>query len=777
MLATGTAATVDTSVDITIIADHPYASSSGTYQDQTRTFSIRAGGSYNIVNGWAETTRGMIEQHRKLLNRYKADGVTDDSEEVLGETLAMMGFAWLAQVQMSDKLMDAMLRTHTTHHHVLGVCGQNQSPYIDLPMGAVSSLSLESDTQARTASFFASSGRSSAMEWGVIEQFQPNSAVCTVKLLDLANEGGSKIFEATSSNWSTIETQLEANGYSTNEIANVEAYVNAGYNVIVPHNGDLTQGDWQGIGFLAVSSDSSSIGHIISGRLSGGFADTVFDADSGTTASTADQGSSSVTNDVSDEPIDLVTGDHLYDHSDLTLGNGAQPFAMAFARSYNSSGRLTDSGLGLGWTHKYAVNATEDNDGFLGLGERSALEAVAAMVEIYVTMDLLTQNRDLDTLVITAIGHRWFMDQLIDNVVSVNIPGSTKRFVKLADGSFNPPPGDGSALTLETDGTYLVRTKHGVELDFNTDGRMTAWTDANGNALTLAYNTGGSLQTISNGMGKILTLSYSNDRISQVSDGTGRSVSYSYDTDGNLTQVTDTEGNSTVFEYDEPGRLTQIFFPDNPTNPFVTNTFDANDKVITQTDANGRIWQYYISGYRTEEVNPLGQGNTAYYNKNGDAVRRIDPLDNESAMEYDGHKRLVKETKPEGNYTEYVYDDLHNPVTVTQYPKSGSTLSTIVNEFTYDATFSKVLTTTDPLGRVTTFAYDGNGNLTRMEQPEVDGQTPVTLMAYNARGQVVTKTDPEGRITRYTYDGTTGDLLSVVTDDTIRGIQFGGHFT
>nr|WP_319397160.1 RHS repeat-associated core domain-containing protein [uncultured Desulfobacter sp.] len=62
-----------------------------------------------------------------------------------------------------------------------------------------------------------------------------------------------------------------------------------------------------------------------------------------------------------------------------------------------------------------------------------------------------------------------------------------------------------------------------------------------------------------------------------------------------------------------------------------------------------------------------------------------------------------------------------------------------------------------------------------MEQPEVDGQIPVTLMTYNARGQVLTKTDPEGRITRYTYDGTTGELLSVVTDDT--GLALTTQFT
>ena len=228
-------------MDITLSVDHPYAANGGTYGDQSATFSMLTGGSYTIVNGWAETTRKMVEKHRKILNKSRATGASDTSEAVLGQTLTMVGYAWLAECHLSDKLMDNMFRTITIHHHTLGLCGQNQSPYIDMPMGFVSMLSKENDEDARKAAFFSASGRASTMEWGVIEQHQPNSAVCTVKLLDIANDQSGKIFDATSANWSSVQSQLT--GYNANELANVSAYINAGYRVVLPQDGNLTQGD------------------------------------------------------------------------------------------------------------------------------------------------------------------------------------------------------------------------------------------------------------------------------------------------------------------------------------------------------------------------------------------------------------------------------------------------------------------------------------------------------------------------------------------------------
>lgn len=398
------------------------------------------------------------------------------------------------------------------------------------------------------------------------------------------------------------------------------------------------------------------------------------------------------------------------------------------------------------------------------MGERSPIEAAAVIAEIYVTTDLLFGSKTDEQLVVASISHRWFMDRLIENVVNIDSPGNTRRFVKLADGTFSAPPGEGAALSVEGDSSYLLRTRHGIELDFDVNGLLVSWKDTNNNTLTLSYASN-LLQSISNGMGKTITLSYTGDYISQISDNTGRSVSYHYDGNGNLEHVTNAENHDTVFEYDLPGRLTRIYYPAHSTNPFVINTYGLDGKVATQQDANGNAWQYYISGYRTEEVNPLGDGNTAYYDANGKTIGRIDPVGNEITMVYDGERRLIKEIHPEGNYAEYEYDSLHNPVKVTQNPKPGSGAGPLVTQFTYDPVFSKLLTSTDPKGRTTTLVYDAKGNLERLEQPQVGSITPVTQFTYNSRGQVLTKTDPENRITRHTYDGATGDLLSVIIDD------------
>ncbi len=762
ILATGSSATPDTSQDITLSVDHPYAGSGGTYGDQSRTFSILAGGSYILVNGWSDATRNMVERHRKILNENRAAGVGDTDETVLGETLAMMGYAWLAECHQADLLMDQLFQTTVIHHHTLGICGQNESPYIDMPMGFVSTMSASDDTTIREAGFFSASGRHSALEWGIVEQYQPSSAVCTVKLIDISNEQSDMIFDVTSSNWSSV--QLLLTGFNANELANVESYINNGYRVILPQNGDIGQGDWQGIGFLAISSDEKAIGHIISGGLKGGFADVPYTADSSEATGAGAQGISSTTHDQSEEPIDLVTGDYFYDHEDLDLGNGSYPFDIGFKRSYNSGLRLNDGPLGKGWTHNFDIHAKIDSDGFLSMGQRSPIEAAAAIVEIYVSGDILLGSKTEDRLVIASIAHRWFMDRLIGNVVTINEPGNTRRMVLLADGTYNAPPGDGILLTQEGDTSYLLRNKHGILMDFDIDGRLSSWKDSNNNEVVLTYSAE-KLQSVSNGMGRTLNFTYTGDRITQVSDNAGRSITYHYDGDGNLDQYTDAEDHDTVFEYDLLSRLTRIFYPANPANPFVTNVYGSDDRVTTQTDANGHIWNYYIAGHRSEEVNPLTHSSVAYYDKNGKTVRSIDALGDETVNEYDGEQRRVRQTFPEGNAIEYTYDDQHNPITATNQPKSGSGLTPLQNSFTYDPVFNRVLTSTDPMGLTTTFQYDTKGNLEQIEQPEVDSQTPTTLFTYNTRGQILTKTDAEGRVTRNTYDSATADLLSTIVDD------------
>lgn len=762
IIATGFATTLGTYQNITFTVDHPYAANGSTYCDATQTLQIKAGGSYLVVNGWSEINRGIVEHHRKLLKENIHAGGENTSEQVLGEALAMIGYTWLAECNRANELSDQLSKVFTIHHHTLGIAGQNESPYIDMPMCLASSVSREGDSFKARASFFSNSGHSSAFEWGVIDQLQPHSAVSTVKLIDISNDKLDKIFDVTSSNYySSIKPQLI--NYNPSELSLIEAYINAGYRVILPQDGDLKEKDWKGIGFLTISPSENQIGHIISGGLSGGFGNTTWDL-------------SDLLSDIdivyydimrehaqSSEPIDLVTGDYLYEKTALTVGNGGYPFSLEFKHSYNSGSRLDDGPLGLGWTHNFDNSAIVDSDGFQGLGEDSAIDAATAIVECYVSINILQGSKTKECLGIATLAHRWFMDQLIDNIVTVREPGNTSKFVKLPDGKYNPPPGVASILSKKADNSYLLKTKHGILLDFNTEGKIATWQDTNNNKAIFTYG-GGKLQSVSNGLGRGLTFTYNGDHINKVSDGTGRNVEYVYDGAGNLITVTDCNGNNTTFEYDINKKLTKIYYPSHPANPFVINTYDTLDRVKTQTNASGNTYQYYFTGFRAEEKNPLGNSHIWYFNNQGKTIQEIDSLGNKISSVYDGHNRLILLTYPEKNSIAYEYDGNHNLTKETLNPKPGSSALPIIKLYAYEPTFNRVKASTDARGHTTTFDYDLKGNITSIKYPEIDGYTPTTIFTYNSRGQIESTTDPEGMITGYVYDSVTGDILSVTVD-------------
>lgn len=765
LLATGSAATPGSYNSITLTADHAYAASGGTYCDQTHTTSLLEGGTYVIVNGWGDTHRRTVDKHKRILAEYVDAGQTPDSEPVLGESLSSIAHLWLAEVADSELIGDCVGNTITLPHHTVGYCGQTLSPYVDLPMSMVSVISKSGDADEESATFFASSGISSAFEWGAIDQSQPISAVCTVKLIDISSAKSDKIFNATPSNYYTVVKPQLVN-YSSWEYASVEAYINAGYRVILPQDGDLTEVDWTGIGFIAVSPGDNSIGHIISGGLSGGFGSEIWDLDPDLLLAIAEADATAVHDLLlSMEPIDLYSGAYIYEHKDLRLGNGNFPFALEFQRSYRSTLKSKNGVLGRGWGHNWDYSIFTDTDGFKGLGEDSAIDAAPAIVELFVAHDLLKSSKSIENLTIATLAHKWFVDRLIENVVFVQEGGSSRRFLKMPDDTYNPPPGDASVLSKEPDGSFLITGPHGNQLDFDTTGKLAAMEDPNGNTVSLTY-VGDQVATVTNNMGRTLTLSYTGDLLTQVSDSAGRNVYYAYDVDDNLITYTDPDSYSTSYAYDVPGRMVNIYYPAFPSDPFVTNVYDAYDRVIDQTDGEGNQYLYYYSGSRSEEENPLGDSMVWYFNDMGKRLSEIDVLGQETLFSYDGHNRMNETTYPEENRTTYAYDVNHNNTVVTHHPKPGSTEPPVVQSYTFESTYNHVETHTDPLGNVATYTYDGNGNLLTLVLPEVDSQNPTFSFTYNSRGQVLTETDPEGLVREHTYDAITGDLLTLTVDPT-----------
>jgi RHS repeat-associated protein len=761
---TSTALGINTSVAIDI--NQPYPNIGGAYGDSSGSQNIVTGGTYFIQNAFSVPSKNMVDYHRNKLRVARQAGAADNSEEVLGESLAISSFAWIAQSGRAIQLADQVRGLYTIQHNSVGIVGFNGAPYVDIPFYLLSNASLTNDAVENSAAFFNGAGIGSAFESGIIEQIHNFPAASTVSLLDLANIQQLPLFDASTANWATIQPQLT--GYDAFTLASIQAYINAGYRVILPGAGNLLVGSWQGVGYLTISPSEDQIGHQISGGLNGGFAsqpqtDAQFVSSSNQVQGTASNTSSNSVQ--GGDPISLAVGDYIHENTDMTVGSNPYPFGLGFKRSYTSGAALIDGPMGLGWTHNFDIHVRSESDGYQGMGEDSPIDAAAAIVALYTGNDILRDTKTLQKVMIATLVQNWFMDNLIGNVANVVQPGDSQQFVRLADGSYNPPPSKTSNLSVTSGGSFVYRTKHGVELDFDSSNRLAQWLNPDAVKVLFSYDSNG-LKTVNDAFHHSLSFQYANNRISSVTDGNGRTVSYAYDSQGNLTGFTDAEGNTTQYTYASPGKLSQLFKPSFPATAFISNSYDGLGRVMEQRSANNQLWQYFYSGLRTDLVDPLGNTTTRYFNSYGRVLKQIDPLGKETVAEFDGLERNTKTTLPEGNSTELTYDGKDNVTQITLRPKPGSLLAPITRQFAYHPTWNQVSSATDALGRVTTYNYDNaTGHLLSVVLPQVGGQSPVKSYTYNNQGQVTTTTDPTGMVNRVSYDPATGDILASIEDD------------
>lgn len=138
------------SMVITASITHPYAYSPPTnkWADITNNQSLRVTATANavfvIANGWGQTGRGLIERHRRLAQEAnRANPTGSASEPVMGESLEIQAFAWLAETARTQQIVDALSGNTTTYHHALGIVGakpsgSNVTPFVDLPVNLFS---------------------------------------------------------------------------------------------------------------------------------------------------------------------------------------------------------------------------------------------------------------------------------------------------------------------------------------------------------------------------------------------------------------------------------------------------------------------------------------------------------------------------------------------------------------------------------------------------------------------------------------------------------------
>jgi RHS repeat-associated protein len=322
--------------------------------------------------------------------------------------------------------------------------------------------------------------------------------------------------------------------------------------------------------------------------------------------------------------------------------------------------------------------------------------------------------------------------------------------------------GNGWDLTLK-DGTVFV---------FGENAPLQAIRDRYGNQVTITRTNGqsGNITRVSSTGGRWITFTYdSGNRITQAKDNMGRTVTYSYDANGRLTQVTDANGGITTYGWGPcptPGvaSCNQMTTITDPRDVLVlTNTYDANARVATQTLGDGQSTYSFAYTPPTGEVtqadvtDPRGKIHRTTFNADGYPTGETRALGTaeEQTTTYDrqaGTGLLNGVTDALGRTTAYQYDTKGNVTSITRLSGTGQAVTT---SFTYEPAFNQLASITDPLNHTTTLGYDAKGNLTTV----TDAQNRTSTFTYNGAGQVRTAADPSDHTWTYAY--TLGDLTSV----------------
>ena len=240
-------------------------------------------------------------------------------------------------------------------------------------------------------------------------------------------------------------------------------------------------------------------------------------------------------------------------------------------------------------------------------------------------------------------------------------------------------------------------------------------------------------------------------------------ISYTYDALGNTATRTDRNGNTTVFEWDVHGNLLSQAIGSNE----ISYTYDNNGNVLTTTDALGTTTRVYDEFNRCVEktVPFIGTSIYAYDITSGLPAGHVaetttDPYGNQPLREYDRTGRMVRVTDTAVDLTthtvQYTYND-NGSVQSVLYPDGAR------EDYTYTAgNLLETLTNTLSDGTVLetyVYTYDISRNL--LTKQDAKGTTAYT---YDPLSRVLTVTEPSGKLTEYTYDGAGNRSTQTVTE-------------
>lgn len=734
-----------TGVDLskmTVSITHPYIT---TVADQSVDFTLKRGSTYAIIYDFGGSRLGrVLEKRERQMQAYRESGLADTSRQVLSEALNVIGMTWMRDTTLNANLLGQIAGVIDLRQHRFGIVAQETGYYIDIKAQMSATTSIHGDTAANDAYFKAINHLASAMEHGVLEQMQSNSpALSTVKLLQLNNANGNKVYMANSTNFATIKPQLF--NYSTQELTDLQNSINSGNTLILPENGEIALQSWSGKGYIDFKLDGTlrHVGMIIDGGYNGGYGaiPSQVAINPVNTQINLNISPSAITPRIpSTDPVDMATGYWLYNNTDLALSGGMG--GLALKRSYNSGNNNMKDSLGYGWSHNYRIYVEPHSSSPLGLGQRQPLDATALIAASVTTLDIMNGTSDVKSWLVGALIGKWGMDKLTNNAASVHLETDVLTFIKQPDGSFASPPGTNSKL-VKSGNLYRVDERFNRTVNFGSDNNVSSITDADGNAVSFTYSDG-RLQSVADSFGHSLTFNYTGTLLTSVTDSASRIVSYGY-TGNDLTTYTDPEEKVWTYGFDGSHRILTLKNPRDITT--VTNFYDTFGRVESQImprQTGNTTYNLYFSGYRNIEEDGSGHQTIYYFDDHKRLLGVENALGQRESKNYDGQSHVVSYTDPKLKTTIYSYDG-NNNLTIITNPFSKQTVNT------YDSQF-RPTDLTDPLEHVIHTDYDTEHHPYKTTVYPETGKSIFTQKSYKPNGLVNTVTDGKGIVTTLTQN-------------------------
>jgi len=223
---------------------------------------------------------------------------------------------------------------------------------------------------------------------------------------------------------------------------------------------------------------------------------------------------------------------------------------------------------------------------------------------------------------------------------------------------------------------------------------------------------------------------------------------YHFSSAGALQSMTDHNGNVTSLAYNVAGQLSTVSVAGGRS---LTLAYNGDGRIAAVTDNSGRAvtFGYSPTGDLTTVTDPRGHTTTYGYDGGHQLVSGLDRNGRAFVTNsYDAvdSGRVVTQTNALGAVTTFAYylDASVAParsVTVVTDPRGAATT------YTYDSQL-RLTGVRDALGHTTSYSYDAQGD--RLSATDPNNHT--WTYTYDARGNMLSKTDPLGATTTYTYD-------------------------